>query len=230
MEDLPADMSFEHVGEILGRGAVHRPEVLGVDQVVDQLARVGLDQHGVDVPVMDPVGVVHLRQVRNDHAVLGRAPFRVVPDKQQVVFLAGQPAARPRLGRYALAIGDFHALATGVVLPVVERAHHGVVLDGALGQVGTHMRAERIENADGTGTVGEGHQARAEHIQGMQLAITVVVGHAQAVPAPGVTVGALGAFDGKFGEFGHVLVVPVLDTPVTGNTPAVPGGIPGGYL
>ncbi|MNF13185.1 hypothetical protein D3C80_2149340 [compost metagenome] len=57
----------------------------------------------------------------------------------------------------------------------------------------------------------------------MQLAITVVVGRAQAMPAPGVTMGLLDAFDGEFGEFGHVVVIPVLDTPVAGNTPAVQG-------
>ncbi|MNI14839.1 hypothetical protein D3C73_681140 [compost metagenome] len=203
MENLMADVAFEDVGEIFGRRTVHRPEVLGIHQVIDQLPRVGFDVHGVDVPVVYPVRIVHLGQVRNDHALFWRTAFGVVPDKQQVIFLAGQPAAGLGLGWDALAVGDLHALAAGVVLPVVERAHQPVVLDGALGQVGAHVRAIGVQNADGALAVGKGHQADAKHFQGMGLAITVIAGIAQAVPAACVTVGTLGVLDVDFSEFGH---------------------------
>lgn len=53
--------------------------------------------------------------------------------------------------RNALAVGNLHAaVAASIVLPVVEGTDHAVVLDGAMGQVGAHMRAVGIEDTDQT--------------------------------------------------------------------------------
>ncbi|MNJ73009.1 hypothetical protein D3C77_697390 [compost metagenome] len=54
MENLVPNVSVEDIGEIGGRRAVHRSEVLRVGQVVDQLARIGFDHHCVEVPVTVP--------------------------------------------------------------------------------------------------------------------------------------------------------------------------------
>ncbi|MNG07397.1 hypothetical protein D3C84_906950 [compost metagenome] len=64
-----------------------------------------------------------------------------------------------------------------------------------MGQVGAHVRAVRIQEADVALAVGKGDQACAEDIQGVQLAITVVSSIPQAVPTAGVAVRALGIFD-----------------------------------
>jgi hypothetical protein len=73
------------------------------------------------------------------------------------------------------------------------------------------VRAIGIEDADVALAVGKGHQAGAEDFQGMGLAITVVAGIAQAVPAAGVTVAALGVLDVDFSEFGHCYCSSVAD-------------------
>jgi hypothetical protein len=60
-----------------------------------------------------------------------------------------------------------------------------------------------IENANGALAVGKRHQAGAKNIQAMQLAIAVLVGHAQAVPTTRVTVSTLGVIDADFSKFRH---------------------------
>ena len=184
MENLLGNMPFKHVVEILGRRAVHRAEMLRIHQVVDQLAGVGVDDHLVQMPAVQPLITVHFRQVRNHHISSGRLAFRVVPDKQQAVDFTGQPGAGFRFGRNTLAVRDLDTFTAGFVLPMVKRTDHTVVLDSALGQVGTHVRAMGVEHTDLARRSGECQQSGTKNIQGMQLAVTVFIRLAQAMPSP----------------------------------------------
>ncbi|MOA44749.1 hypothetical protein D3C78_1670690 [compost metagenome] len=71
---------------------------------------------------------------------------------------------------------------------MVERADHAVAFQGALRQVRAHVRAVGVEEVDLAAVFGERHQAGAEDVQGVQLAVAVVVGDTQAVPAARETV------------------------------------------
>lgn len=148
MENLLGNVALKNVVKVLGRCAVHRAEMLRVHQVIDQLAWLGVDDQFVHVPAVQPLVTVHLGQVRDHHVFGGRLAFGVVPHEQQLVDFTGLPGAGFGFGRDALAVRDFHALAAGVVLPMMERADDAVVLNRALGQVRAHVRAVRVEHAD----------------------------------------------------------------------------------
>ncbi|MNQ53735.1 hypothetical protein D3C85_677830 [compost metagenome] len=202
MENLLGDVAFEYVGEILGRCAMDRAEVLRVDQVVDQLARIGLNDQLVHVPGAQPFVAVPFGQMRYHHIGTWRLAFRVVPHEQQAVLFAGQPTAGLGFWRNPLAVGDFHTFAAAVVLPVVERADHAIILNGALRQIRAHMRAVGIEYADLAGGRGKRQQACAKDIQGVQLAVTIIIRLTQAVPTT-AEARSQNIFDIDFCELGH---------------------------
>ena len=125
----------------VGNGVVHVEEVRHVDDVVDDLAAVGVDDRS---SVPDPVGplVAEPRLDAGDRHVVGRrVALGVVPDEQHAVLLEGRPGAGPGPRRDAACVGDRLALAVAAPAPVVERAGDLVALDRALGQVAAHVTA-----------------------------------------------------------------------------------------
>ncbi|MNH28124.1 hypothetical protein D3C79_882670 [compost metagenome] len=84
----------------------------------------------------------------------------------------------------------------------MKRAYHPVVFQGAAREVGAHVRAMRINDADLAAGSRKCQQARAEDIQGVQLAITVVGRFTQAVPASAEARGQ-SSFDIDCCELGH---------------------------
>ncbi|MNY33108.1 hypothetical protein D3C86_1673700 [compost metagenome] len=85
---------------------------------------------------------------------------------------------------------------------MVERADHAIILNGALRQIRAHMRAVGIEYADLAGGSGKRQQARAKDIQGVQLAVTIIIRLTQAVPTT-AEARSQNIFDIDFCELGH---------------------------
>ncbi|MNF89821.1 hypothetical protein D3C84_723600 [compost metagenome] len=188
MELLGADMALEGIAEVLGRCAMHRAKMLGIDQIVHQLARMGVDDHQIQMPIVIPLVAVDFREIGNLDTLGRRLPLGVVPDEQQAVDLAGQPFACLGLGRNALAIGNLGAATTGIEGPMMERADHLAIDQLALRQVRPHVRAVRVQHGDLLVLAEKGQQPGAEDIQRMQLAVAIGLGLAKAVPATGIAI------------------------------------------
>lgn len=207
MEYLVPDVPVENIGEVSGRRAVYRAEVLRVRQIVDQLARIGVDHHRVEVPVAIPLGTVDFRQVRDLDAWCGRVTLGIIPDEQQPIDLAGLPASGFCLRRDALAVGNFCTATAGFELPVVKRTDDASIYQLALRQVSAHVRAMRIEDADRALVIGEGDQPCAKDVQGVKLAVAVIIGHAEAVPATSVSVFGSGSRWFDIDQLRHVVTL-----------------------
>src|SRR5690606_33421873 len=94
----------------------------------------------------------------------------------------------------------------GAPAPFVEGAADRVALDATLAQVGAHVRAVAVEDADLPILSGKGHQAGAKDIQAVGLAVAVLAGQPQAVPATGESRLQLFGFDAVQGT--HLVVLP----------------------
>ncbi|MNN65224.1 hypothetical protein D3C81_1807080 [compost metagenome] len=77
----------------------------------------------------------------------------------------------------------------------MERAAQRVAFDAALAEVGAHVRAVAVEDVQLAVLALERHQAGAEYVEAVRLAVAVLRGEAQAVPAARVTLGQGTGFD-----------------------------------
>lgn len=71
---------------------------------------------------------------------------------------------------------------------MVKRTDDASIYQLALRQVSAHVRAMRIEDADRALVIGEGDQPCAKDVQGVKLAVAVIIGHAEAVPPARVSI------------------------------------------
>ncbi|MNP32098.1 hypothetical protein D3C76_1252610 [compost metagenome] len=186
-------------------GAMHRIEVRHVRDVVDQFAAVGVDLKLGHFP-LGPLVVEAGIDARDRLFLDGRIAFRVVPDEQQVVLLCHRPGLDLCPRRNALGVGNVVADPIGAPAPFMEGAADGVALDAALAQVRAHVRAVAVEDVDLPVLPGEGHQAGAEGIQAVSLAVAVLGSQAQAMPAAGIAGFQLLGFDSV--QSAHLLVLP----------------------
>lgn len=67
----------------------------------------------------------------------------------------------------------------------MKRTGHGVVLDGALRQVASHMPAITVQHLDIAMRIGEHHQLGAKRLDTVRLPVKEGLGQTQAVPPPG---------------------------------------------
>ncbi|MCY1430501.1 hypothetical protein D9M71_464510 [compost metagenome] len=88
----------------------------------------------------------------------------------------------------------------------MEGAADGVALDAALAQVCAHVRAVAVEDADLPVLPCESHEAGAEGIQAVGLAVAVLGSQAQAMPPAGIAGFQLLGFDSV--QSAHLLVLP----------------------
>ncbi|MNM98995.1 hypothetical protein D3C81_1115430 [compost metagenome] len=132
--------------------------------------------------------------------------FGVIPDEQQLVLFHDRPAFDLGPWRDALGVGDVIAHAIGAPTPGVERAADRVAFNATGAQVGAHVRAVAIKNMQLAVFTLERHQTGAEHLQAMGLAVAVLRGQAQAMPATGVAVFQQFGFDAVQGT--HLIILP----------------------
>ena len=150
---------------------MHVVEVRHVDDVVDQLAAVGvLDRH--DLP--DPVGVlagVDAGQLRRQDVEVGLGALGVVPDQHLAVADRRLVALGAGAQRHPAGVRDLLALAVAAPAPVVERAGDLVALDRALGEVAAHVPAVAVEHVELALRVLPDDELAAERLDAVRLAV-----------------------------------------------------------
>src|SRR5690606_3600323 len=112
----------------------------------------------------------------------------IVIDEQQLVLFQYRPGLQTRLRGNALGVRNLSASPIGAPLPMMERTDNGAAFHAAQTQVSTHVRTISINDGDPAILTLESHQLGAENIQGVGLAVLVVLGKTQAVPATGIAV------------------------------------------
>ena len=95
----------------------------------------------------------------------------VVPDEEQATAHAGGPGPRAGQSWRALGVGHQFALAVTTPAPVVEWAGDLVTLDGALGQVATHVPAVAVEHVHVAVRVAEHDEMSAERLDPVWFAV-----------------------------------------------------------
>ena len=181
---LRGDMAFEDVLEVRRQRSVDVEEVRHVDDVVDDLAAVGVDDGGVPMPV-GPLVTGRALDPRDRHLRRRRLALGVVPHEQHPVLLEGRPRRGAGQPRHPLAVGHLLASAVAAPPPVVERAGDLVALDLALGEVAAHVPAVAVEHVDLAVPAAEHHQLLPERVHRVRLTVAEVPGQPKAVPAAG---------------------------------------------
>ena len=176
----PSKMFLKYVGQ----RAVDVEEVRHVDDVVDDLAAVGVDDGGVPEPV-GPLVAGRALDPGDGHVRGRRLALGVVPDEQHAVLLQGRSRRGAGQPRAPGGVGDLLAPAVAAPAPVVERAGDLVALDRALGQVAAHVPAVAVEHVDLAVAAAEDDQLLPEGVDGVRLAVAEVPDQPQAVPAAG---------------------------------------------
>ncbi len=187
-------MPFEDVLEMRWHRTVDVEEVRHVDDVVDDLAAVGVDHRGVPVPV-GPLIALGALDTRNGHAVRRRVALGVVPDEQHAVLLERGPRPGARQLGHPSGVGNRLAPAVATPAPIVEGTGDLVALDLTLRQITAQMPAVAVEDVELAVTTAEDHKTSPEGVDGVRLSVTEVAGQAQAVPASGESRGGSARFD-----------------------------------
>jgi len=200
--ELAGDRTLEDVLEERRERVVHVEEVRHVDDVVDDLAAVGVDLGGVPDP-LGPLVAQRTLDTRDVHVLVGRRlALGVMPDEEHAVLIQRRPGAGLGDRGNTAGVGDVGTAALAVPTPIVERTRDRVALDLALAQVATHVAAVGVEDLDVALAVGEHDQLGAEGVDRVRLSVLEGLRQTEAVPTTGETGG--GDTGDDLADFGFI--------------------------